>query len=240
VLPVTDGTQGGELAAGREERDAGISETERRESAELFAQVERELAPVDDRVDDERRPQVVVRERRVRMVGERMRERVDAFRPKGEPCGCAMASPPDEMRSARPYGRVEIKRRDRSTRTHPLVVAARDEDDGAVEALDESRRDDPDHTAMPVFAGDDVAAPALHALGPCGDLAERVAQDPVLHALAITVERFELGGEAGRVLIAFGQEELERGSRMAKPPRRVDPRRKPECNGTRVDRARID
>ena len=51
VLAVADGREIGEVAAVDEEQHAGVREPERRELAELGAEVERELLPGNDGVD---------------------------------------------------------------------------------------------------------------------------------------------------------------------------------------------
>ena len=51
VLPLADGLQVGELAAGDEQVDAGVAEPERREPLQLPAEAERERGAGDDRVD---------------------------------------------------------------------------------------------------------------------------------------------------------------------------------------------
>ena len=51
VLPVTDGLQVGELAAGDKQVDAGVAEPERREPLQLPAETERQRRAGDDRVD---------------------------------------------------------------------------------------------------------------------------------------------------------------------------------------------
>ncbi len=55
---------------------------------------------------------------------------------------------------------VQVERRQRAARALPVAVAAGDQDDRPVEALDEARGDDPDHALVPVLAPDHVAAPA--------------------------------------------------------------------------------
>ena len=72
----------------------------------------------------------------------------------------------------------------RAARALPVAVGAGDQHDRPAEALDEARRDDPDHALVPVRAGDDVAAMAAARLGPRLDLVDRGAEDPLLDAPA--------------------------------------------------------
>ncbi len=63
-----------ELAAGDEQRDAGIAEAERREPPQLRAEPERQRAAGHDRVDDRQRPEIVVGQVLVGVRGERVGE----------------------------------------------------------------------------------------------------------------------------------------------------------------------
>ena len=115
-----------------------------------------------------------------------------------------------------------------------------DQDDRAMEALDEPGRDDPDHAFVPVLVGEDVAAAALFRLRPLVDLLERLADDPVLDSLPLAVQLLELVRELAGLVLVLGQQQLERRARAAEPARRVDPRREPEADGALVDSGRVD
>src|SRR5262245_2733906 len=75
VLSLADGGELRQLAARQEQRHVRVAEAERREPRELAAQLEREVAAVDERVDRCRRPQVVLLEGRVADPGELLGER---------------------------------------------------------------------------------------------------------------------------------------------------------------------
>jgi hypothetical protein len=85
VLAVPHRPQVAELAAGEEQRDAGVAETEGRKPAQLRAKSEGERGPRDDRIDDGHRSQVVVGQVGVGVVRERLRERIDPLRIDREP-----------------------------------------------------------------------------------------------------------------------------------------------------------
>src|SRR5205823_6188853 len=106
----------------------------------------------------------------------------------------------------------------------PLAVRARDQDDGPVEALDQPRRDDPDHALVPVLAREDVAASPARRLGPGLHLRDRRAEDPVLDRLPVAIQLLELRGEPVGLVAILRQQELERGAGAAEPARGVDPR----------------
>ena len=125
---------------------------------------------------------------------------------------------------------MQVERRDRAAGALPLLVAARDQDDRPVVALDEPRGDDADHALVPALARDDVAAAAPAALGPRLDLRDRLAQDALLDRLALAVQAFELLGELLRLAVVLGQEQRERGLRTAQAAGRVDARREPEAD----------
>ena len=67
-----------------------------------------------------------------------------------------MAAPALEEAGAPGEGCVQVERRDRATGAFPQPVAAGDEDDRAVIALDEARRDDADDALVPILAAQDV------------------------------------------------------------------------------------
>ena len=112
--------------------------------------------------------------------------------------------------------------------------------DRPVEALDEPRGDDADHALVPALVGQDVAAPPLLGLRPLRDLGQRLAQDPVLDALPLAVQLLELMGQLSGLVGVLGEEKLERRTRPAETPRRVDARRQPEPDRSLVDAGRID
>src|SRR5581483_478708 len=123
VLAVADRGQIGELAAGDEQGDAWVAETERREAAELRAELERERRAGDDRVDDRHRPQIVLGEVLVRVGGERGRERVDVLGPDREPGGRAMAPEALEVLGAGGEPGVEVEGGDAAAAALPGVAS---------------------------------------------------------------------------------------------------------------------
>ena len=135
---------------------------------------------------------------------------------------------------------MQVERRDRPSRPLPRAVAAGDHHDRPVEPLHEPRRDDPDHTLVPAFAGEDVGALPLFRFRPLADLRDRLTEDPVLDLLPFAVELLELGGEPRSLVTIFRQQQLERLCGVAEPPGRVDAWCEPEADGAGVDRCRID
>ena len=131
--------------------------------------------------------------------------------------------------------RMEVELGDRAARAFPAVRARRDEHDGSVIALHEPRRDDPDHTLVPVLVPQHVAAARASRLGPRLDERVRLAQDPLLDSLPLAVQVLELGGEPIRLGAVLGEQQLEREVGPAEPAGRVDPRRQPERDRGRVD-----
>ena len=159
MLPVTDGRELTELAARREQRDVGIGQPERRESAQLFAELERELrAARQHRVDDGRGDEVFRSEQPFGLSRESLGERLDPIRRDREAGRRAMTAEPLEEGRARTERAVQVERRNRASRALPEPFAAGDQDDRPVVALDETRGDDADHALVPVLAPDDVRA----------------------------------------------------------------------------------
>src|SRR5206468_6612781 len=118
----------------------------------------------------------------------------------GEAGGGAVAAPPAEMRRARREGAVEVEGSDRPARTLPGFLAAGDQDDRPVVALDEPRRNDTDHALVPLRVREDVAVTSLLRLRPLVDLCDRRAQDPLLHGLPLAVHLLEPQREAPRLV----------------------------------------
>ena len=92
VLPVTDGLQVGELAAGDKQVDAGVAEPERREPLQLPTETERERRAGDDRVDRGHRAKIVEDKMLVGVGGERLRELAHVVRVDREAGGGAVAA----------------------------------------------------------------------------------------------------------------------------------------------------
>src|SRR5579859_861641 len=78
VLSLPHSLKVAQLAPGHEQCHARVAEPERRQAAELVGELERAGTAGNDRVDDERRRQVVVAEQRIGLGGERGGERVHA------------------------------------------------------------------------------------------------------------------------------------------------------------------
>ena len=240
MLPLADGARPGRLDARDEERRLGVAEPERRQSVELLGELERQRARRNDRVDGRERPEVDASELGVRMTPECVGERLQLLGLDREPGRGAVASEPPEMRRARGEPGVEVEVRDRAARSLPALAASRDEHHGPMEALDEARRDDPDHSFVPALVPQDVA-PALSLRGgPRLDARDRLPQDPLLHALTLSVQLLELAGELAGLRPIVGQEQLEREVGSPEPARGVDARGEPEPDGGRVDGRRID
>ena len=115
VLAVADSRQLAELAGREEQRHARVPEAERRQAAQLGAELERELGAGDDGVDHGPRPQVVLGEHSVGMSRERVGERVHVLGPDREP-GCrAVAAEAVEMGCTGPEAAVEVECSRRAT-----------------------------------------------------------------------------------------------------------------------------
>src|SRR6185312_13454491 len=151
-----------------------------------------------------------------------------------------MTAPPPEQLGARTERAVQVERGDRAAGPLPVAVRARDEDDGAVIALDEPRGDDADHALVPVGPGYGVG-PAGALLGrPRLDLGHGLAEDPAFDGLALAVQLFERVGKPARFGLVLGEEQLEGLARVPEAPGRVQARREAEADGPGVDRGRID
>ena len=124
---------------------------------ELGAEVERQVAAVDERVDLRGRAQVVLAEREVADRREGLGEGLDVLRLDRETRRRRVAAPALEVARALPQPVVEIEARDRAPRALPVAVGAGDQHDRPVVALDEPRGDDADHALVPAGAGDHVA-----------------------------------------------------------------------------------
>src|SRR5689334_17860118 len=107
-------------------------------------------------------------------------ERVDELRETPPTCRPAMSAKSLAQMRAPAQRAVQVERRDRAPRPRPGPVTPGEQDDRPVVALDEPRRDDPDHTFVPVLAPDDVCLAAALGLGPFLDLRDRRTQDGVL------------------------------------------------------------
>ncbi len=89
---------------------------------------------------------------------------------------------------------------------------------------------------MPTLAPDDVRA-AIAALGrPRFDRRHRLAEDPVLDGLPVTVEALELVCKKVGLAGIVGEDEVEGHVGPAEAAGGVDPGREPEGDGSRVDR----
>ena len=158
------------------------------------------------------------------------------------PSGGAMAAPPSQQVRAGGERAVQVEGGDGAARADPVLirVPAGDQHDRTAEALDEPRRDDADHPAVPVLPGDHVAeAPALR-LRPLLDLADRIPQDALFDRLAIAVQRLELVRQPPRLRLIRCQQEVQRGAGVSEPAGCVDPGRQPERDRARVDRGGVD
>ena len=145
-----------------------------------------------------------------------------------------------QERGAADESAVQVERWDRPARPFPEPFAPRDQDHRPVVTLDQPRCHDADHALVPVFAPDDVGAAAPSGLRPVFDLCDRRPQDLVLDGLPIAIQILQAIGKTSRLVGVVGQQQLERGTRMAEPARGVDPRRQPEADLARVDGGGID
>src|SRR3989441_3093346 len=191
VLALPDGGEIGQPAGGGEKGHAGIARAERRKPLELRGELEGEDAARDDRVDPRHGLEVGLAEHLLGPRREHLRELVQALGADGEAGRGPMAAEALERLGAGCERRVEIERGDRAARAFPVPVAAGDEDDRPVEALDESRGDDSDHALVPALVGEHVCPPAPPSLRPRLHLLERTAQDALLDRLPVAVQTVE-------------------------------------------------
>jgi hypothetical protein len=240
VLALADRSGLADLARAEQEHDAGIAEAEGREPPQLGAEVEAEFAPRHDRVDRDRRRELVVVDRPVGVRRERVGERLDVAGQDREPRRGTVPAVALQVLGAGAEPAVQVEGRDRAAGALPRRVGARDQDDGAVVALDEPRRDDADHALVPLGAREHVGAAAALRLGPRLDLRDRLAQDALLDLLSLAVQVLELAREQIRLPPVVGQEQAQRGLRLAEPPGGVDPRREPEAAGALVGGRGVD
>src|SRR5207248_2059597 len=240
MLAVAERGDFAELAAGREQCDPGIAEPERSEARQLRAEVEGQLRPVDEGIDHRHRKQLGLGQVSARVRGERRREHLDLRRLDREPGGRAMPSEANEMFRARGQAAMEVEAPGRAARAFPLALPAGDQDDRPVIVLDEPRGDDADHSLVPVLSRKHVAALPLLRLRPRLDLLDRLAEDPLLDRLPVAIELVEPVGQPAGLGWILGQQQLERGLRMAEPPGRVQSRGEAESDGGGVDGGRID
>ena len=240
VLALTDGRELAQLTAGDEQVDAGIPEAERSEAPELAAQGERERRAGDDRVDRRDRSQLVVVEVGVGVRRERLCEVVYRVGSDREAGGGAVPAEAIEVIRTRGEAGMEVEGGYGTAAALPQVtVSARDQHDGAVVALRQSRGDDPDHALVPALVREDVSLLPPSCLRPRVDDGRGLAEDPFLDRLALAVQLLQLRRDPGGGVLVVGQQQLERGRRPAETPGGVDPRGEPEADGTLVDDSRI-
>src|SRR6266516_3686852 len=240
MLAVADRGDFAELAAGREQRDPGIAEPERSEARQLRAEVEGQLRAVDERIDHRHRKQLGFGQVSARVRGERRRERLDVRRLDREPGRRTMPSEANELARAGGQAGVQVEAPGRAARAFPLALPAGDQDDRPVVALDEPRGHDADHALVPLRSREHVAALPVLRLRPRLDLLDRLAEDPFLDRLTVAIELVEPVGQPAGLPRILGQQQLERGLRMAEPPGRVQSRGEAKADGGGVDGGRID
>ena len=110
MLSVADRGQLTELAARSEQRDVGISQTERRESAQFFAELQRELRTTREYgVDDGRRDEIFWSKQPFRLSRESVGELLHPVRRDRKARGRAMTTEPFEERRARTERAVKVE-----------------------------------------------------------------------------------------------------------------------------------
>ncbi len=137
---------------------------------------------------------------------------------------------------------MQVEGGHRAARADPVLAGLTpgDEHDGPVEALDEPGGDDADDAAVPVLARDHVPQAAALRLRPLLNLANRVAQDPLLDRLPIAVERLELARQPACLRLVLREQQVECRAGMTQTARRVDARRETEGDRASVERRRVD
>src|SRR6266576_2043686 len=120
MLPVADGSELAELAARRQQRDIGVGQPERRQRAQLFAELQRQLrAPRQDRVDDGCRDEVFRGQQTFGSSRERLGERLDPVGGNRQARGRPMSAEPPEAGRAGTKCTMEVERRDRASGAFP-------------------------------------------------------------------------------------------------------------------------
>src|SRR5215208_248322 len=113
------------------------------------------------------------------------------------------------MAGTAPQTVVQVEACDRAAGSLPVALGARDQDDRPRVALDQPRGDDADHALVPVRARDDVRPTPTLRLRPRLDLLDGLAQDPLLHGLALSVQLLQLRGELRGRLPCLTKQQLE-------------------------------
>ena len=170
------------------------------------------------------------------MRAERLPERVDAARAADRHAGRGpVPAVALQVLRARVQPAQQVERRDRAARAGALLAVQRDQHRGAVVALGDPRRDDPDHARVPALGRQHVGV-GRRVLGH-----QRLGleADPRLHVAALGVHAVELLRDRLRALAVLGEQQLEPGVRAVQPPGRVQPRPQPEADRGRVDEARV-
>jgi hypothetical protein len=114
VLPLPHGAELSQLAGRQEQGHARVAEAERRQPAELFTQIERQLGPGNDRVHPGDRLQVFVGQMLVGVRSERIGERLDALRLDREAGGSPVPPEALEVACARREAPMQIESRCRA------------------------------------------------------------------------------------------------------------------------------
>src|SRR5215207_11546801 len=99
-----------------------------------------------------------------------------------------------------------MKPRDRAAAALAVAVVERDHDGGAVVAVDQARRDDPDDAGVPFLTAEhDRAAPVAVELLP-GHQLDRLLKNLPFDGLPRPVLLFEVGGDLRRLALVLGGE----------------------------------
>src|SRR4051794_21373697 len=102
VFAFPDRGQVAQLAAGQQQSHVRVAEAERREARELLAELERQVRPVHERVDQRRRDEVVLGERAVADRREGLGERRQVLGLDREPGRSSVTAPALELAGALP------------------------------------------------------------------------------------------------------------------------------------------
>ena len=137
MLAVSGWRELGQVAAGKQQRHARVAEAERRQTRELPAELQRQLATVHQGVDLGHGLQVVVLEAGIGDRAEGLGERLDVLRLDRQACRGRVPTPALEVAGAVAQAVVQVERGDRAARALPVAFGAGDQHHRPLVALDQ-------------------------------------------------------------------------------------------------------
>ncbi len=215
----------------------GIARPERRERGQLFRDLARDVAERQRAVEPQPRAEVVGPQPLFAPDVDGLPEFLDARALDLQPRRLAVAAEAQHHRRARLERRQHVEARDAAARPVRDAVLDRQHDRRAVERVDDLRRDDADHAAVPSLAGDDEHR-SRSDFGIGLDHLARLGDDVLLFLASARVLDLELFGEAARLVghpLVGGQQQPRRDVGRAHAAGGVDPRREHEGDVVAVD-----